>query len=294
MASGMSTTMRFSAIMLAIGVYGALLSSHSEQLLRASIDPQWQAQVAGIASRVVAGDMPAALNLVPEAARVRLQPLARQAFVDGFSGVLWVAGLLGLLGALVVGRPDAQADTHTELNVGGSKLPPTGITYTPKKAYQNRCWVNRLHQVSSTRSTEHAGRQAHALLQALALRVMQVEYLGGLGLGGQVFVAGLQLVDQLLVEGCNTQPHFPGRHFVDRQLRAIARHEVLEQLVSDVQVFLELLPALLGVFAKHGEGAFVFAGQSALQKSISCFFNRRLTLGNCATTPMEPRSRTVR
>ncbi len=104
MASGMSTTMRFSAIMLAIGVYGALLSSHSEQLLRASIDPQWQAQVEGIASRVVAGDMPAALNLVPEAARVRLQPLARQAFVDGFSGVLWVAGLLGLLGALVVGR----------------------------------------------------------------------------------------------------------------------------------------------------------------------------------------------
>ena len=103
MASGMSTTMRFSAIMLAIGVYGALLSSHSEQLLRASIDPQWQAQVEGIASRVVAGDMPAALNLVPEAARVRVQPLARQAFVGGFSGVLWVAGLLGLLGALVVG-----------------------------------------------------------------------------------------------------------------------------------------------------------------------------------------------
>ena len=92
------------ATMMAIGVYGALLSSHSEQLLRASIDPQWQAQVAGIASRVVAGDMPAALNLVPESARVMVQPLARQAFVDGFSGVLWVAGLLGLLGALVVGR----------------------------------------------------------------------------------------------------------------------------------------------------------------------------------------------
>jgi MFS family permease len=104
MASGMSTTMRFSAIMLAIGVYGALLSSHSEHVLRARIDTQWQAQAAGIASRVVAGDMPAAMGLLPEPARAMVQPLAQQAFVDGFSGVLWVAGLLGLLGALVVGR----------------------------------------------------------------------------------------------------------------------------------------------------------------------------------------------
>jgi hypothetical protein len=103
MASGMSTTMRFSAIMLAIGVYGALLSSHSEQLLRASIDVQWQTQAAGIASRVVAGDMPAAMALLPESARTVAQPLARQAFVSGFGGVLWVAGLLALLGALVVG-----------------------------------------------------------------------------------------------------------------------------------------------------------------------------------------------
>ncbi len=57
----------------------------------------------GIASRVVAGDMPAAMGLLPESAREVVQPLARQAFVGGFSGVLWVAGLLGLLGALVVG-----------------------------------------------------------------------------------------------------------------------------------------------------------------------------------------------
>ena len=103
MASGMSTTMRFSAIMLAIGVYGALLSSHSEQLLQASVGLQWHEQVPGIASRVVAGDMSAAMALLPESARISVQPLARQAFVGGFSVVLWVAGLLGLLGALVVG-----------------------------------------------------------------------------------------------------------------------------------------------------------------------------------------------
>jgi hypothetical protein len=106
MASGMSTTMRFSAIVLAIGVYGALLSGHSERLLHdglATQGGQWLEHTQGIASRVVAGDMPAALSLLPEAARPLVEPLARQAFVGGFSLLLWVAGLAGLLGALVVG-----------------------------------------------------------------------------------------------------------------------------------------------------------------------------------------------
>jgi hypothetical protein len=106
MASGMSTTMRFSAIVLAIGVYGALLSSHSEQLLRADLSAhseQWLGQSQAIASRVVAGDMSAAMSLLPDAARPLIEPLARQAFVGGFSLLLWVAGALSLLGALVVG-----------------------------------------------------------------------------------------------------------------------------------------------------------------------------------------------
>ena len=47
--------------------------------------------------------MSAAMGLLPESARALVQPLARQAFVGGFSAVLWVAGVLGLLGALVVG-----------------------------------------------------------------------------------------------------------------------------------------------------------------------------------------------
>lgn len=106
MASGMSTTMRFSAVMLAIGVYGALLSGHSERLLHdhlAAQGGQWLEHSQGVASRVVAGDMPAALSLLPEVARPLVEPLARQAFVGGFSLLLWVAGLAGLLGALVVG-----------------------------------------------------------------------------------------------------------------------------------------------------------------------------------------------
>ncbi|MNL07436.1 Major Facilitator Superfamily protein [compost metagenome] len=106
MASGMSTTMRFSAVMLAIGVYGALLAGHTEQQLHTALSSQAPAlleQSKDVASRVVAGDMSAAMSLLPEAARTLVEPLARQAFVAGFSLLLWVAGLAALLGALVVG-----------------------------------------------------------------------------------------------------------------------------------------------------------------------------------------------
>ncbi|WP_026145558.1 MFS transporter [Pseudomonas asplenii] len=117
MASGLSTTMRFSAIVLAVGVFGALLAGHTRELLHTSLASQagaWLDQAQGIASRVVAGDMPAAMATLPEAARPVVQPLAQQAFVGGFGTVLWVAGLLALLGALVVGTlmrqplPDTQ------------------------------------------------------------------------------------------------------------------------------------------------------------------------------------------
>jgi EmrB/QacA subfamily drug resistance transporter len=106
MASGMSTTMRFSAIVLAIGVYGALLSSQSSQVLHTKLAnqaAQWLEHTQSISSRVIAGDMPAAMGLLPEAARTLVEPLARQAFISGFSLLLLVAGLLAGLGALVIG-----------------------------------------------------------------------------------------------------------------------------------------------------------------------------------------------
>jgi hypothetical protein len=47
--------------------------------------------------------MAAAMNLLPQTARSVVEPLARQAFVGGFSLLLCVAGLVALLCALVVG-----------------------------------------------------------------------------------------------------------------------------------------------------------------------------------------------
>jgi EmrB/QacA subfamily drug resistance transporter len=106
MASGLSTTMRFSSIMLAIGVYGALLASHTLSALKISLAnaaPDWVSNAEHLASRVVAGDMAAALQPLNASARLIVESLAQQAFISGFGSVLWVAGLISLLAAAVVG-----------------------------------------------------------------------------------------------------------------------------------------------------------------------------------------------
>ena len=50
-----------------------------------------------------------------------------------------------------------------------------------------------------------------------------------------------------------------GAKVVNRDLHA-HRSQLCEQLMGDVQVFLEFFPTFLSVFAEHGQGAFVLAG----------------------------------
>lgn len=85
-----------------------------------------------------------------------------------------------------------------------------------------------------------AGSQAHTLLQTFALGIVQVIQLCIRGPLGQILIAGFQFVDQLFIDRSNAQPHFAGRHFINRQLRAVLEHKVLEQLMGDIQVLLEL------------------------------------------------------
>ncbi|MGE7993450.1 MFS transporter [Pseudomonas sp. NPDC089554] len=106
MASGLSTTTRFGAIVLAIGILGGILASRSGQLLReavAGVAPEQLDKVGDMAARVAAGDLPAALALLEPGLREALAPLARQAFIGGFETVLHSAGIAALLFAVVVG-----------------------------------------------------------------------------------------------------------------------------------------------------------------------------------------------
>ncbi|MFK3820175.1 MFS transporter [Pseudomonas sp. NPDC089407] len=106
MASGLSTTTRFGAIVLAIGVLGGVLATRTEQLLyeaMAAAAPGELGQIGAMATRVAAGDLASALALVDPSLRDGLAPLARQAFVGGFETVLYSAGVAALVFAVLVG-----------------------------------------------------------------------------------------------------------------------------------------------------------------------------------------------
>lgn len=106
MASGLSTTTRFGAIVLAIGILGGILAARSGQLLReavAGVAPRQLDKVGDMATRVAAGDLPAALAMVDPALRETLAPLAQHAFIGGFETVLQSAGVAALVFAVVVG-----------------------------------------------------------------------------------------------------------------------------------------------------------------------------------------------
>ncbi|MEC4600947.1 MFS transporter, partial [Burkholderia vietnamiensis] len=104
MASGISTTTRFSAIVTAVGVLGAVLarSTHAQLVRRLSAMPDVRAFVdARFMSSLLAGDLTQALaRLPPTAARV-LHDVAPVAFAAGFSTALTVSGVLALVGAAV-------------------------------------------------------------------------------------------------------------------------------------------------------------------------------------------------
>ncbi|STW29994.1 Uncharacterised protein [Klebsiella michiganensis] len=58
--------------------------------------------------------------------------------------------------------------------------------------------------------------------------------------------------------------------------------------MSIVEVFAKFLPPFFGIFTQHRQGAFVLPGRMQLNVDIF-IFQKRLMLGICATTPIEPR-----
>ena len=105
MASGISTTTRFTAIVMAVGVLGGVLAggthaAFSNQLvtqpgLSSFVDDSF-------ISSVLSGDAASAVAQAPEQLHAVLTALARNSFAHGFAEAMWVAGGLALALAAAV------------------------------------------------------------------------------------------------------------------------------------------------------------------------------------------------
>ncbi|WP_120345049.1 MFS transporter [Paraburkholderia fungorum] len=110
MASGISTTTRFTAIVTSVGVLGAVLAARTHAAFVAGIPmtPEIRTALdAGFMSRVLAGDVGEATAHLPPALRVALVSAAHTSFAGGFAAALSVAGAIAVAiaaGICLLGR----------------------------------------------------------------------------------------------------------------------------------------------------------------------------------------------
>lgn len=116
MASGISTTTRFTAIVTSVGVLGAVLTARTRLVLEANLasNPAAASHAdAGFMSHVLAGDVAHATASLPDAMRVILADAARSSFASGFSAALSVAGVFAIVIAasvwMLAGRTEVAA-----------------------------------------------------------------------------------------------------------------------------------------------------------------------------------------
>jgi EmrB/QacA subfamily drug resistance transporter len=105
MASGISTTTRFTAIVTSIGVLGAVLAWRTHAALDAALagHPAVKARLgAGFMSDLLAGDLGRAISALPPDVRAMVETAAPGSFADGFSAALAVAGCLAIAVAAAV------------------------------------------------------------------------------------------------------------------------------------------------------------------------------------------------
>ncbi|NIF52956.1 MFS transporter [Burkholderia sp. Ax-1724] len=97
MASGISTTTRFTAIVMSVGVLGAVLAARTEASFLATTPltaPVRAALDAGFMSRVMAGDAAQATARLSPALQAMLTAAARASFAGGFAAALGVAAFV--------------------------------------------------------------------------------------------------------------------------------------------------------------------------------------------------------
>lgn len=99
MASGISTTTRFTAIVTSVGVLGAVLAArtHTAFLAAAPLTPEVKTALdAGFMSRVLAGDTAQATASLPPAVRAALMSAAHASFASGFAAALGLAAVIAV------------------------------------------------------------------------------------------------------------------------------------------------------------------------------------------------------
>ncbi|HEY2000242.1 MFS transporter [Paraburkholderia sp.] len=100
MASGISTTTRFTAIVSSVGVLGAVLAAHTQRAFfaRPEVTPAVRGELdAGFMSSVLAGDISQATEHMPAALRASLASAAHASFASGFASALYLAALAAVL-----------------------------------------------------------------------------------------------------------------------------------------------------------------------------------------------------
>ncbi|AJW97836.1 major Facilitator Superfamily protein [Burkholderia gladioli] len=105
MASGISTTTRFAAIVTSIGVLGAVLAARTHGALEAALWAHQQVRPqldAAFMSRLLAGDPAHAIAGLPAPLRALVAAAAPGGFASGFAAALTVAGCLAIAVAALV------------------------------------------------------------------------------------------------------------------------------------------------------------------------------------------------
>ena len=122
MASGISTTTRFTAIVTSVGVLGAVLEARTQSAFyaRPELTPALRSTLdASFLSRVLAGDAAEASAHLPSAMRASLTAAVHASFASGFAAALYVAAAIAAVIALAVHLLAGRASRAVAGRIGG-------------------------------------------------------------------------------------------------------------------------------------------------------------------------------
>src|SRR5262249_33953630 len=102
MASGISTTSRFSGILLGFSGLGAVLAVSVREAVRRNLMDAHMTIAPGFVDRIVAGDFERATQLYPQSMTHNVTELARAGYGAGFGNAFVAASAVALTAAIIV------------------------------------------------------------------------------------------------------------------------------------------------------------------------------------------------